>query len=311
MAKQQIVNELHKAARRNFVRRSVILKGIDDLWQADLIDMQNLKKFNKGYNYILVVIDCFSKYTWTEPIKSKSKLDVTRAFERILTTNNRKPDHLQTDSGTEFYNVTFQKLMKSYNINHYSSFSTKKASIVERVIKTIKNNMYKYFSLIGNYKWVGSPLEVIIKTYNNTKHHTTKFKPVEVNKLNESKIRENILKTQKHTSDRGRPKFKVGENVRISKYKHVFDKGYTPNWSTEIFTVKRIYNTIPVTYHIEDQRNQPIRGSFYEQELQKTSYPGVYLIEKVLKRKGKKLYVKWLGLSNEENSWIDKDAIVV
>lgn len=310
MAKQQIVNELHKAARRNFVRRSVILKGIDDLWQADLIDMQNLKKFNKGYNYILVVIDCFSKYTWTEPIKSKSKLDVTHAFERILTTSNRKPNHLQTDSGTEFYNVTFQKLMKSYNINHYSSFSSKKASIVERVIKTIKNKMYKYFSLIGNYKWVGPPLEVILKTYNHTKHRTIKFKPVEVNKLNESKIRENIQKTQNQTSDRYRSKFKVGENVRISKYKHIFDKGYTPNWSTEIFTVKRINNTIPVTYHIEDHRKQPIRGSFYEQELQKTSYPGVYLIEKVLKKKGKKLYVKWLGLSNEENSWIDKDEIV-
>lgn len=310
MSKQQIVNEIHKTARRNFLRRSVVLKSIDDLWQADLMDMQNLRKYNKGYNYILIVIDCFSKYAWTQPLKSKNKLDVAHAFERILLNTHRIPNNLQTDMGTEFYNNTFQGLMKTNKINHYSSFSTKKASIVERLIKTIKNKLYKYFSLNGNYKWLGKPLEVILESYNHTKHRTTKFKPIDVNKSNEQVIKENILKTHKHVSIPCKPKFKVGDYVRISRYKHNFEKGYTPNWSTELFTVKKINNTTPVTYHIQDQRKQPILGTFYEQELQKSNYPGVYLIEKVLKKKGSKLYVKWLGLSNSENSWIDKAALV-
>nr|AUH25525.1 INT [Spodoptera frugiperda]DAC81443.1 TPA_asm: integrase [Spodoptera moth adintovirus 1] len=310
MSKQQIVNEIHKTARRNFLRRSVVLKGIDDLWQADLMDMQNLRKYNKGYNYILIVIDCFSKYAWTRPLKSKNKLDVTHAFERILLDSHRKPDNLQTDMGTEFYNNAFQALMKTYKINHYSSFSTKKASIVERLIKTIKNKLYKYFSLHGNYKWLGKPLEVTLESYNNTKHRTIKLKPIDVCKSNEQIIKENILKANKHVSIPYKPKFKIGDYVRISKYKHNFEKGYTPNWSTELFTVKKINNTIPVTYHIQDQRKQAILGTFYEQELQKSNYPGVYLIEKVLRKKGKKLYVKWLGLNNNENSWIDKTALV-
>lgn len=309
MAKEQIVNEIHKAARRNFLRRSVILKGIHDLWQADLMDMQNLKKSNKGYNYILVVIDCFSKYAWAKPIKSKNKFDVTRAFEDILLSSRKKPVNLQTDKGTEFYNNTFQMFMKKHNINHYSSFSTKKASIVERLIRTLKNQLYKYFSLNGNYKWVGLPLEDILNKYNNTKHRTIQFKPVDVNKANESIIKKIIRKTNKHDSVQWKPKFNVGDCVRISKYKHHFEKGYTPNWSTELFIIKKINETLPVTYHLEDQRKQNILGSFYEQELQKSNYPDVYLIEKVLKKKGNKLYVKWLGLNSAENSWIEKAAI--
>lgn len=310
MAKQQIVNEIHKAARRNFLRRSVILKGIEDLWQADLMDMQNLRKYNKGYNYILIVIDCFSKYAWAEPLKLKNKFEVSRAFEHILLSSRQNPVNLQTDKGSEFYNNTFQTLMRTYNINHYSSFSTKKASIVERLIKTLKNKLYKYFSFNGNYKWLGQPLKDILTTYNNTKHRTIKCKPTDVNKSNENKIKENIRKIFIHKSIRRKPTFKIGDCVRISKFKHDFEKGYTPNWSTELFTIKKINNTIPVTYHIVDQRNQDILGTFYEQELQKSNYPDVYLIEKILKRKGNKIYVKWLGLGSEENSWIDKAAIM-
>jgi hypothetical protein len=105
-------------------------------------------------------------------------------------------------------------------------------------------------------------------------------------------------------------KFNVGDYVRISKYKSVFHKGYTPNWSTELFTIKHVNRTQPVTYHIQDQRKNTILGTFYEEELQKTKYPNVYLVEKVIRKKGRKLYVKWLGLSDSENSWIDKNAIV-
>lgn len=114
----------------------------------------------------------------------------------------------------------------------------------------------------------------------------------------------------KHDLIQWKPKFKVGDCVRISKYKHNFEKGYTPNWSTELFIIKKVNKTLPVTYHIEDQRKQNISGAFYEQELQRSNYPDAYLIEKVLKKKGNKLYVKWLGLNSAENSWIEKAAIM-
>ncbi|CAK1603722.1 unnamed protein product [Parnassius mnemosyne] len=108
-------------------------------------------------------------------------------------------------------------------------------------------------------------------------------------------------------------KFKVGDYVRISKYKGTFEKGYTPIWSTKIFKIRKLQNTIPTIYLIEDTiRGQPILGEFYAQELQKTKNPNIYsyLVEKVLRRKGNKVLVKWLGLSSTENSWIDKSNIL-
>lgn len=307
MSKQQVVDEIHKGARKNFNRRCVILKGIDDLWQGDLIDMQKHAKDNKGFKYILVVIDAFSKYAWCVPVKSKTKLEITHAFESILK-RGRIPSNLQTDFGKEFYNDLFQLLMKTYKINHYSTYSTKKASIVERLIRTIKNKLYKYFSLVGKYTWIGVPLNNIVDLYNNTVHRTIKHKPKDVNVRNQAIVMQNIKCSTKPIIKK--VKYKIGDHVRISKYKGDFQKGYTPNWSTEIFKVIKVNNTIPVTYKIEDQRKQLILGSFYEQELQKTKFPDVYLVEKVLKKKGNKLFVKWLGLSSNENSWIDKKAIV-
>ncbi|XP_074096350.1 uncharacterized protein LOC141525687 [Cotesia typhae] len=101
-------------------------------------------------------------------------------------------------------------------------------------------------------------------------------------------------------------KFKVGDKVRISKYKHVFDKGYTPNWTTEIFTIKSVQNTNPTTYKLVDYQDQPIEGGFYNEELSKVKYPDVYLVEKVIRKRGHKYYVKWLGFDTKHNSWINK-----
>lgn len=309
MSKLQVVNEIHRSARKNFQRRNVILKGIGDLWQADLIDLQGYAKSNKGFKYVLTVIDAFSKFAWTTPLKTKEKREVKLAMDGILR-NSSAPKNLQTDFGKEFYNNEFEHLMKSYKINHYSTFSTKKASIVERLIRTLKSKLYKYFSLSGKYKWIGKPLNDIVYTYNNSVHRTIKYKPKDVNKINESIVKQNIKNTQCKVM-KTKNKFKVGEFVRISKFKAQFQKGYTPNWSTEIFAIKKINSTVPNTYIIEDQRKQPILGSFYEQELQKVKYPNLYLVEKVLKKKGNKLYVKWLGLNDSENSWIDKQSVVL
>lgn len=310
MSKLQVVNEIHKAARKNFIRRSVILKGIDDLWQADLIDFQNLKCFNHGFSYILVVLDCFTKFTWTIPVKTKTKSEIANAFNNILVTTNRKPVNLQTDMGTEFYNVDFKKITSSNKINHYSSYSVKKASIVERIIKTLKHKLYKCFSLNGSYKWIGKPLESVVSAYNNTIHRITKHKPIDVNKSNQNTVMRNIKKSQITNFQSKISKLAVGDLVRISKYKSTFEKGYTPNWSTELFFIKKVNSTKPITYVIKDLNNHLILGTFYAQELQKTTCPNIYLIERILRKKGSKLYVKWLGLPNSENSWIEKGALL-
>lgn len=308
MSKKGVVNEIHKAARRNFPRRSVILKGIDDLWQADLIDVKKYYKYNNGFKFILVVIDAFSKYTWVVALKSKTKREVVLAFDRVLK-EGRTPANLQTDMGLEFYNDIFRQLMQKRGINHYSTYSSKKASIVERVIRTLKGKMFKHFSFVGKYKWIGSPINDIVYNYNHTIHTTTKYKPSEINKLNESIIAKNIKNRHKAISLK-KNKYHIGDVVRISKYKGEFQKGYTPNWSTELFTVMKVIKSEPTTYYVRDQHGIPIKGCFYEYELQKTKYPNIYLVEKVIKTSGNKVCVKWLGLSSKENSWIDKSNVI-
>jgi hypothetical protein len=107
-----------------------------------------------------------------------------------------------------------------------------------------------------------------------------------------------------------KPKYKVGDVVRISKYKHIFSKGYNPSWTGELFTIDQVQDTKPVTYILKDENGETIKGGFYEQEIQKTKHTDVYLVEKVIKRKGDKLFVKWLGYPPSHNSWLDiKDVI--
>ncbi|XP_053592965.1 uncharacterized protein LOC128667332 [Microplitis demolitor] len=150
-------------------------------------------------------------------------------------------------------------------------------------------------------------LEELLNTYNNTKHRTIKMKPVDVNVANEKELFKNIYKSLQRQQQRVRKsKFKVGDKVRISKHKHVFEKGYTANWTTEIFTIKSVQNTVPMTYRLVDYQDQPIEGGFYDEELSKVKYPDVYLVEKVIKTRGNKLHVKWLGFDNSHNSWINK-----
>ena len=144
-------------------------------------------------------------------------------------------------------------------------------------------------------------LDDIVDKYNNTIHKTIKMKPIDVTGDSYAKYNEN--------SNKKDPKFKVGDHVRISKYKNIFAKGYTPNWSEEIFVISKIKNTVPWTYVINDLNGEETIGSFYEKELQKTSQKECR-IEKVIRTKGDKLYVKWKRYDSHFNSWIDKKDLV-
>ena len=306
MSRQDIVKELHRPARRNFKRRNFITRGINDFWQIDLVEMLPYSHQNKGYKYILTVIDTFSKFAYAQPVKNKTALMVTEAMKKILEISKTPPNLIQSDKGSEFFNKEFQQLIDKYEIKHYATFTHMKAAICERFNRTLKNKMWKMFSLQGNYKWLEN-LQKLIDDYNNTKHSKVKIKPSEITKKNEKFILNSIYKKIKVIKN---SKFKIGDFVRISKMKHTFQKGYTPNWSTEIFRIIKVNLFNPLTYVLEDYQGNKIKGGFYEEELQLTKYPDAYLVEKVLRKKGDKVLVKWLNFDSTHNSWINKNDIV-
>lgn len=301
---EAVVEELHKPIRRRYPRRKFEMRGISDTFQADLIDMQSYADENDGFKYLLTIIDVFSKYAYAVPTKSKNAHDITMAMKSVLSQGSI-PKNLQVDQGSEFYNAQFKRLMKEHKINMYSSHSNLHASIIERWNRTIKNWMWKKFSLRGSYKYIDI-LPDLVKKYNAKVHRTIGMAPRDVSKKHEAALLKKFMIKKR----RKKPKFKKNDKVRISILKHIFEKSYIPNWTTEIFTITRVAPTNPVTYHLEDYKGEPIAGGFYEQEIAKVKYPDLYLVEKVLRQRNvrgkKQIYVKWLGFDDSHNSWIDK-----
>ncbi|RYA73623.1 hypothetical protein DD595_24885 [Enterobacter cloacae complex sp. 4DZ3-17B2] len=195
---------------------------------------------NKGYKYLLTVIDVFSKYAWARPVKRKTGDDVTAAMKSIFEMG-RIPKNLHTDNGKEFYNSKFSNLMKKHYINLYFTYSNLKASICERFNGTLKNKMFPQFSLHGNYQWLHI-LPALINDYNNSTHRNIKMKPQNVNKDNQKELLERVYNVI--VNEKIHPKFKVCQQVRISKFKHIFEKGYTPNWTTEVFKIIKVKKNV-------------------------------------------------------------------
>ena len=265
--------------------------------------MQQFSKWNKGYRYLLMVIDVFSKYGWIVPLKDKKGESVTEAFKSIFK-EGRRPQYLWVDKGKEFYNKNLKDLLEKNGIHMYSTENEEKSSVVERWNRTIKSKMWKQFTVQGNTQYLDM-LPKLVKQYNNTKHSSIKMTPTEASKkINEGTVYFNLYGDIETLS--AKAKFKVGDKVRISKYKrNVFDKGYTPNWTEEVFTVDKIQYTNPITYKLKDLRGEDIQGSFYQPELLK-AIQDVFRIDKVIRRdyKKKQALVKWKGYSDDFNSWI-------
>ena len=302
---------LHKPMRRHFKRNRVIVGGIDQQWQMDLADMQSMQKFNDGYRYLLVCIDVFSKYAWVVPLKNKTGPTLVEAFKVILT-SGCKPEKIMTDQGTEFLNKHFRALMKEEDIELYNTYNETKASIVERLIRTLKTKMWRYFTAKKTMRYIDM-LPDLVYSYNHSVHRSIKTKPVDVTAENEKKVwhtlydDHNVVKNVKY-------KFKIGDQVRISKMKRTFEKGYLPNFSKEIFTISKQIPRDPPVYKLKDLDGEELKGTFYEKELQKIiKEDDVYEIEKILKKRGRgnnvHYLVKWLGYPNKFNSWVPASEI--
>lgn len=312
--KDDLIDIYFSDNRRRFKRRKYVLKGIADLAQADLMDMSKYKKFNKGYTYVLVVINCFSKFVYGEPLKTKSANEVTTAMQKILDRTFPMIKHVQVDRGTEFYNTKFKDLMKKYNLNLYSVFTEIKASLVERVIRTLRKLLVKETYKKNSPKWIDFLQEILIK-YNNTVHSTIKTKPSEVTLENEKVILARIMKKPK-TNKKKKAKFKLGDLVHISKQKHIFEKG-TFNFTPLVFEIRKVVEEDdPITYRLRDTEGDKgdIQGTFYAEELKMAKHGLTYVVEKVLKRKKIKnkpyILAKWLGFDDKYNSWVLKSDIV-
>ena len=182
----------------------------------------------------------------------------------------------------------------------YSTYNEGKSVAAERFIRTLKNKIFKHMTAISKNVYF-DVLDDIVNKYYNTVHRTTKIKPIEVTDDSYAEYNEDFNKKDH--------KFKVGDHVRISKYKNIFAKRNAPNWSEEVFVVSKIKNTVPWTYVVSNLNSVKNTESFYEKELQKTSQEKLR-IEKVLKRKGDKLYVKWKGYDNCFNSWVEKKSLI-
>ena len=233
-------------------------------------------------------------------MKDKKIVSIVAAFQSILKQSNRKPNNIWVDKGSEFYNISFKKWLQDKDIVMYSTHNEGKSVVVERFIRTLKNRIYKYTTSISKNVYIDK-LDDIMNEYNNTYHTTIKMKPIDV-KYN------TYINTDKEVNDKDR-KFKVGDHVRISKYKSIFAKGYTPNWSEEVSVIKEVKNIVPWNDVINDINGEEIIGIFYEKELQETNQEE-FRIVKVIKRKDDKIYVKWKGYDNSFNSWIDKKDLV-
>ena len=263
-------NELHSTHRRiikkQFPRRKVVARFPYDLFMADLIEYKNYEYINNRYRYVLLVIDCFSRFVWTAPMKKKNQDCTAEAFESIFADFDRFPINLVTDDGKEFFNTKVNMIFRTYGINHYSTpTKTKmKASMAERAIRTIKSRLQKIFVSKKRNRWI-DVLQDITKNYNSTPHRSIGMAPSQVNDANRKRIYKRLYPNETITVV---CKLKIGDKVRTLVDKDQFEKGYTQNWTTQIFVVDSIRQSNAVCYYkLKSLDNKDIPGIFYYYQL--------------------------------------------
>ena len=310
--KKQDTYNLHHHVQRKFPRLKTVTAGLDQQWQADLIDVGQYADTNDGVKFLLTVIDTFSRYSWCVPIVNKTGRAVSDAFESVLS-QGRVPSYLQTDQGREFTNNTFQTLLKKYNIKFFTSHNDDiKCGIVERFNRTLQERIHRYFTKNNTYftknntRRFVDQLANIIQSYNNSHHSTVGTQPANITPHNQEKIWLKIH--HKPRVVKRKQEFRLGDTVRISKSRKIFEKGYLGRWTTELFKIKKIHQTRPPTYQLVDLQDEPVVGIFYSQEMIKAERQKYYDIDEILDRRtrrGRKEYfVSWKGYPKKFNKWV-------
>ena len=317
--KTQDVYTIYRPARRNFPRRKVFVSQIDEMWECDLIDMKSFDKFNEGYRYLLVVIDALSKYLMVQPIQRKTADTTVKAFSKIFK-NGRKPSCMRSDRGGEFIGVKVQRYLKQMNVRYFVTSNETKACFAERVIRTLKSRMWRYFEHKETNTYI-QVLGYLVHNYNNSYHRTIRMTPASVTRANDHIAWENTyvrpltVEEKKRREEKIKFKFEVGQYVRYSYLRATFDKSYEEQWSGELFKITKKLYTRPPTYKLSDYSGEKLVGSAYEQEIQHVikSPDSKWKIDEVLKeerRNGKPYYfVSWKSWPKKYNSWVSADDI--
>jgi len=271
---KQIAEELHKPARKHYQRRMVIVKHADEIHCCDLIhiDPPEIGKNRTTYNYVLTYMDLFSRYAWAFPLKNKTTEGLLNCLKQVWKAN--KPLKVWSDKESALYSKQAEKFFKENNVELYSTESEVKCGPIERFNRTLKEKMEKrrteYKILDKQFKFL-EHLPQVINDYNNTIHRSIGITPTEATKKDNESIVHNAFIQKYNRIPNEKPKFKVGDPVRIYRYKYIFDKGYKQRWTDEIFFVSTVHITKPITYSLVDDKEEPIKGRFYSYELQKTA----------------------------------------
>ena len=248
MKQQQLIDtfidEIYsKPPKKNYETNKTLLKSIDDTWSADLLQMDDYGvKNNRGYKYILTVIDNFSKFGWTVPLKNKFAKTVTEEFSNIINNSKRKPELLETDDAKIFTNKMFIDFLKLNDIKRYSRYTSKGAVFAERFNRTIRDLLKKPVFEKGNANLIDE-FSTITTKYNNKIHNSTKMTPSQSSKKsNENEVYTNLQDKRK----KRKPKYKLGDLVRTADKRNIFSKGDSTNWSDKLYTITEIIDdTIP------------------------------------------------------------------
>ena len=307
---------LNRSVVRKFPRNRVLVEGFDTQWDSDTADLGLLSKSNDGYKYFLLMIDIFSRYVSVRPLKTKFAKEIIDAMKDIFK-QGRQPRTLRTDGGKEFNNHQVKAYLNRKGVHHFSTHNEKQANYGERAIKTIKSKLYRYMVSSNSLRYI-DVLQDIVQSYNHTPHRSLGRPPAEVNKENESEVRfDQYLRRPKKKEKHQRFKYNIGDKVRISFTREKFDREYDQKWSGEVFVVanRRRRVDIPI-YTLNDWYGEPIKGTYYQQQLQKVnvSDQDLFKIEKILKRRrrnGKtQLFIRWLHWPRKYDSWINEEDVV-
>lgn len=304
---KQESHTLHAPAIKRFKRDHVFVSNIDENWQVDLFDMSKFKLENSGATFVLLVIDVLSKFLWLRPLKNKTGPSIKSALEDIINKSKRQPVSLASDKGKEFYNSIVKNYLSEKEINHFSTENSDiKCSVAERAIRTIKQKIWRYFTYTGHNNYI-NVLQDIASSYNESVHRSIGMQPSKVTDKNFMTVWRKLYSTKKIAVE---TKFvlSVGNHVRISKVKQIFEKGFENNWSKEIYTVRTVLNRKPTMYELKDLQGENIVGRFYGKELQKVVLPDYHQIDQVIRSRGvglrRELFVSWRGYPQKFNSWI-------
>lgn len=307
---------LHKRVWHKYKTHHIVIGGPNDTHQGDLIDMgRQSAKQNDGVNFLLTVIDCFTRMAYVEPIENKSGKQMVSALDNIYK-NRDTPSIFISDSGKEFVGHMTQLWFKNHDVQFYIAGGIHKAQYIERFNQSLKHHVSRYMTLNNSLRYI-DVLDDFVRAYNHTYNTATGYRPVDINETNARSVFLNMYgapSTWFHNIKE--PKFEIGDTVRISRAKHVFEKGYEESYTREVFVIEKILYTEPREYKLKSLTNQPIKGRFYEKELVKVTMKenDLYQIEKVVKErivKGVKQYfVKWKGWDKSHNQWVNAGDMV-